>query len=212
MVALDCWNWIACWLYTLISPVCGQFWFWWYWTGGGQFWLETDKAAYLLRQHFFNNLHDRLSTRPFLSLVEKKWLAFQVFVQLVLICVYVHLGWDWLITVTSQFSPFQLLCAVKQSHEHGICHGKWLNYGNISWLFVLLKLHCVYNWCTLSHFEGDIKCENVLVTSWNWVYLADFASFKPTYIPDDDPSDFSFFFDTGGRRLCYLAPEVGFCC
>lgn len=44
-----------------------------------QFWQETDKAAYLLRQYFFNNLHDRLSTRPFLSLVEKKWLAFQVF-------------------------------------------------------------------------------------------------------------------------------------
>lgn len=57
-------------------------------------------------------------------------------------------------------------------------------------------------------FSGDIKCENVLVTSWNWLYLADFASFKPTYIPDDDPSDFSFFFDTGGRRRCYLAPEV----
>ncbi|XP_065848432.1 serine/threonine-protein kinase VPS15 [Euphorbia lathyris] len=111
-----------------------------------QFWQETDKAAYLLRQYFFNNLHDRLSTRPFLSLVEKKWLA------------------------------FQLLLAVKQCHEKGICH-------------------------------GDIKCENVLVTSWNWLYLADFASFKPTYIPYDDPSDFSFFFDTGGRRLCYLAPE-----
>ncbi|KAK6151856.1 hypothetical protein DH2020_014491 [Rehmannia glutinosa] len=111
-----------------------------------QFWLETDKAAYLLRQYFFNNLHDRLSTRPFLGLVEKKWLA------------------------------FQLLYAVKQSHEHGICH-------------------------------GDIKCENVLVTSWNWLYLADFASFKPTYIPYDDPSDFSFFFDTGGRRRCYVAPE-----
>ncbi|KAI3714696.1 hypothetical protein L6452_21655 [Arctium lappa] len=111
-----------------------------------QFWLETDKAAYLLRQYFFNNLHDRLSTRPFLSLVEKKWLA------------------------------FQLLYAVQQSHANGICH-------------------------------GDIKCENVLVTSWNWLYLADFASFKPTYIPHDDPSDFSFFFDTGGRRRCYLAPE-----
>ncbi|XP_024979475.1 serine/threonine-protein kinase VPS15-like isoform X2 [Cynara cardunculus var. scolymus] len=111
-----------------------------------QFWLETDKAAYLLRQYFFNNLHDRLSTRPFLSLVEKKWLA------------------------------FQLLYAVQQSHANGVCH-------------------------------GDIKCENVLVTSWNWLYLADFASFKPTYIPHDDPSDFSFFFDTGGRRRCYLAPE-----
>ncbi|XP_073220335.1 serine/threonine-protein kinase VPS15-like isoform X2 [Cicer arietinum] len=56
-------------------------------------------------------------------------------------------------------------------------------------------------------FSGDIKCENVLITSSNWLYLADFASFKPTYIPDDDPSDFSFFFDTSGRRLCYLAPE-----
>lgn len=43
-----------------------------------QFWQETDKAAYLFRQYFFNNLHDRLSTRPFLSLIEKKWLAFQV--------------------------------------------------------------------------------------------------------------------------------------
>ncbi|KAG5106365.1 hypothetical protein JHK82_043335 [Glycine max] len=104
------------------------------------------KAAYLLRQYFFHNLHDRLSTRPFLSLIEKKWLA------------------------------FQLLVAVKQCHENGVCH-------------------------------GDIKCENVLITSTNWVYLADFASFKPTYIPYDDPSDFSFFFDTGGRRLCYLAPE-----
>ncbi|KAG9441768.1 hypothetical protein H6P81_017622 [Aristolochia fimbriata] len=111
-----------------------------------QYWLETDKAAYLLRQYFFSNLLDRLSTRPFLSPIEKKWLA------------------------------FQLLYAVKQSHDNGVCH-------------------------------GDIKCENVLVTSWNWLYLADFASFKPTYIPDDDPSDFSFFFDTGGRRRCYLAPE-----
>ena len=63
-------------------------------------------------------------------------------------------------------------------------------------------------WFDLFIYAGDIKCENVLVTSWNWLYLADFASFKPTYIPDDDPSDFSFFFDTGGRRLCYLAPEV----
>ncbi|CAF2029859.1 BnaC07g50760D [Brassica napus] len=37
------------------------------------------KRAYLVRKYFFSNLHDRLSTRPFLRLVEKKWLAFQVF-------------------------------------------------------------------------------------------------------------------------------------
>ncbi|MCO5613378.1 hypothetical protein L7F22_067654 [Adiantum nelumboides] len=96
-----------------------------------QYWLETDKAAYLLRQYFFSNLHDRISTRPFL---------------------------------------------LKQSHERGICH-------------------------------GDIKCENVVVTSWNWLYLTDYASFKPTFLPVDNPADFSFFFDTGGRRRCYVAPE-----
>lgn len=111
-----------------------------------QHWLETDKAAYLLRQYFFSNLHDRISTRPFLSMIEKKWLA------------------------------FQLLLALKQSHERGVSH-------------------------------GDIKCENVLVTSWNWLYLADYASFKPTFLPVDNPADFSFFFDTGGRRRCYVAPE-----
>ncbi|KAL6633375.1 hypothetical protein ACP70R_026046 [Stipagrostis hirtigluma subsp. patula] len=122
-----------------------------------QVWLQTDKAAYLLRQYFNNNLHDRLSTRPFLSQIVKKWLAFQMVIDLANLVV-------------------QLIHAVEQSHSKGVCH-------------------------------GDIKCENVLVTSWNWLYLADFASFKPTYIPDDDPSDFSFYFDTGGRRRCYLAPE-----
>lgn len=57
----------------------------------------------------------------------------------------------------------------------------------------------------MSH--GDIKSENVLVTSWNWVYLTDFASYKPTYLPFDDPSDFAFYFDTSGQRNCYIAPE-----
>ena len=46
------------------------------------------------------------------------------------------------------------------------------------------------------------------MTSWNWVYLSDFAAnFKPPYLPEDDPADFSYFFDTSGRRSCYLAPE-----
>lgn len=57
-----------------------------------QFWQETDKAAYLLRQYFFHNLHDRLSTRPFLSHVEKKWLAFQVFFVLPLIPIFIFLN------------------------------------------------------------------------------------------------------------------------
>lgn len=59
---------------------------------------------------------------------------------------------------------------------------------------------------SLSH--GDIKSENVFVTSWNWVYLCDFASsYKPTWLPLDDPADFSFYFDVAGKRACYVAPE-----
>mmetsp|Transcript_4856 Transcript_4856/g.17598 ORF Transcript_4856/g.17598 Transcript_4856/m.17598 type:complete len:1806 (+) Transcript_4856:266-5683(+) len=108
--------------------------------------VETDKAVYLIRQYFFSSLSQRLYTRPFLSDIEKKWLA------------------------------FQLIAAVAQAHELGVCH-------------------------------GDIKCENVLLTSWNYAYLSDFASFKKTYLPADNPADFSFFFDTGSRRRCYLAPE-----
>lgn len=55
--------------------------------------------------------------------------------------------------------------------------------------------------------HGDIKSENILVTSSLWIYLTDFASFKPVELPLDDPSDFSYYFDTSGRRTCYLAPE-----
>jgi len=46
-----------------------------------------------------------------------------------------------------------------------------------------------------------------LVTSWNWVYITDFGSIKPVHLPLDDPTDFSFYFDTSGRRTCYIAPE-----
>ncbi|KAE9965948.1 hypothetical protein EG328_009293 [Venturia inaequalis] len=101
---------------------------------------QTGMAGYLVRH-----------TRPFLDLIEKKWLA------------------------------FQLLCAVRD------CHAKNL-------------------------YHGDIKTENILVTSWNWLFLTDFSSaYKPTYLPEDNPADFNFFFDTSSsssaRRTCYLAPE-----
>ncbi|KAJ3162439.1 Serine/threonine-protein kinase [Geranomyces michiganensis] len=108
--------------------------------------LETDRAAYLIRQHLYSNLYDRISTRPFLTVGEKKWIA------------------------------FQLLAGLSDAHARQVCH-------------------------------GDIKTENVLVTSWNWAYLIDFSSFKPTHLPEDNPGDFSFFFDTSSRRVCYLAPE-----
>ncbi|XP_011497042.1 PREDICTED: phosphoinositide 3-kinase regulatory subunit 4 [Ceratosolen solmsi marchali] len=108
--------------------------------------ILTEKAGFIMREYMKYSLYDRISTRPFLSIIEKKWIAFQV------------------------------LYALHQAHKFGICH-------------------------------GDIKLENIMITSWNWVLLTDFASFKPTYLPEDNPADFSYFFDTSRRRTCYIAPE-----
>lgn len=46
-----------------------------------------------------------------------------------------------------------------------------------------------------------------MVTSWNWILLTDFASYKPSFLPVDNPADYSYFFDTSRRRTCYIAPE-----
>ena len=83
----------------------------------------SEKSALLLRQYIKFSLYDRLSTRPFLTLLEKKWVA------------------------------YQLLFALSQCHRLGVCH-------------------------------GDIKSENLVMTSWNWLLLTDFASFKPTFLPE----------------------------
>lgn len=56
--------------------------------------------------------------------------------------------------------------------------------------------------------HGDIKTENLLVNSANWLVLADFSQHtKPVFLPDDNPSEFVFYFDSSDRRTCYLAPE-----
>lgn len=56
--------------------------------------------------------------------------------------------------------------------------------------------------------HGDIKTENILVTSANWAVLTDFAQHtKPVLLPDDNPSEFVFYFDSSDRRSCYVAPE-----
>lgn len=105
-------------------------------------------VAFMVRQYFGANLYDRICSRPFLSPIEKKWLAFQI------------------------------LRALEQSHAKGVCH-------------------------------GDVKQENVMVTSWGWVFLTDFAPFKPTYIPEDDPADYNYYFCAidAPRRGCSVAPE-----
>lgn len=42
-------------------------------------WLQvTDKAVFLMREYVKYSLYDRISTRPFLTTIEKKFIAFQI--------------------------------------------------------------------------------------------------------------------------------------
>jgi len=79
--------------------------------------------------------------------------------------------------IESKFIAFQLLQALNDIHKLNIVH-------------------------------TDIKTENIMVNSWNWIALTDFAAHvKPIYLPEDNPGEFSFYFDTSKRRNCYIAPE-----
>jgi serine/threonine protein kinase len=57
--------------------------------------------------------------------------------------------------------------------------------------------------------HGDIKPENFMVTSWSWVFLTDFASFKPAFLPaENNVSVFFYFFEpVKNRSRCCIAPE-----
>lgn len=55
--------------------------------------------------------------------------------------------------------------------------------------------------------HGDIKSENILLTTWGGIYLSDFAPYKPTYLPIDNPADFAYFFKSSPRQVCNIAPE-----
>ncbi|VDM51815.1 unnamed protein product [Angiostrongylus costaricensis] len=141
----------------------------------------TPKWAVLIRPFQKQTLCDRLSTRPYIIQQEKIWYIYQIFK------------------------------ALAQCQKANVCH-------------------------------GDLKSQNVLISSWNWLQITDFAPYKPSYLPhvspemmfaqsvgsyfcsdvrlisegvltkltrdlEDNPSSFTFFFDTSRHQHCYLAPE-----
>ena len=54
----------------------------------------------------------------------------------------------------------------------------------------------------------DIKPENILVTSYDWLFIADIHPYKPTQIVDDDLKEYNKYFgDLDNNIRCYTAPE-----
>lgn len=102
--------------------------------------------VYLIRQYFSSSLRERLSQRPFLDSLEKRWII------------------------------YQLLKCLQNVHENNTVH-------------------------------GDVKPENIMCTTSLWIVLTDFSPFKPAFVPNDDPTDFQYYFDQMGGHRCYLAPE-----
>lgn len=80
---------------------------------------------------------------------------------------------------------------------------------NVELKFMAFQLlHILSDIHTRDIVHGDIKTENIMVTSSNWVVLTDFSEYiKPKYLPEDNPGEYAFYFDTSQRRSCYLAPE-----
>lgn len=59
-----------------------------------------------------------------------------------------------------------------------------------------------------SFVHGDLKPENVLITSYNQLYVTDIVSYKPTYIQSEDITDYNQRFgNLDNNRRCYMAPE-----
>jgi serine/threonine protein kinase len=74
-----------------------------------------------------------------------------------------------------------------QSHLHSDLNRKTLIATPQLWIaYQLLEGLAAAHGAGVCH--GDLKAENVLVTSWHWAYLADFASYKPVQLPADNPA------------------------
>ena len=77
---------------------------------------------------------------------------------------------------------------------------KWLIF---QLLCSLEQIHSIPN---LTH--GDIKPDNILVTSYNWLYLADLHPYKPVVVMDDNLKKYNKYFGYLDNNIrCYLAPE-----
>jgi phosphoinositide-3-kinase regulatory subunit 4 len=56
--------------------------------------------------------------------------------------------------------------------------------------------------------HGDIKPDNFLVTSYDWLFLSDIHVYKPVLIDDENLEEYNKFFGhLENNKQCYVAPE-----
>ncbi len=107
-----------------------------------------------------------------------------------------HSTRPFLAPVEKKWIAYQILTALRDAREKDVgphCH-------------VDCEVRLLNPWLQIAH--GDLKSENILITPSLSVLVTDFASsFKKTYLQLTDPADFNFFYDSSGRRTCYIAPE-----
>ena len=69
----------------------------------------------------------------------------------------------------------------------------YLTYIDKIWITFQL-LYLFDNLEKMQVFHGDVKPENILITSNLSVYLADFATYKPAYIYVNDLASYTYYF------------------
>ena len=82
---------------------------------------------------------------------------------------------------------------------------------NIDKIWITFQLLYLFNNLEkMKIYHGDVKPENILITSNLSVYLADFATYKPAYIYANDLGSYTYYFgsyNSDNSKGCYLAPE-----
>lgn len=83
------------------------------------------------------------------------------------------------------------------------------NLNSIEKKWIAYQMLCAVKQIHQSEYcHGDIKPENFLITSWNWVFLSDMCEFfKPTYLKEGDLTSYKCYFTSSKKESCYMAPE-----
>lgn len=71
---------------------------------------------------------------------------------------------------------------------------------------IFQAITALYNLHDKTFYHGNLNTNNLLLTSWNHLYLADFAWYAPHYILEEKLDDKNYYYPSSSFK-CNLAPE-----